>query len=164
MEAIMNLMNHNPFVELASTISPTAMQIFVIAMIALVIGGTLLDMVHKKNVKYFFENAKKTKEYATKNLPAGKAAAIVAKTVASDVMTSSEFCGVKRRLNFEELILEIGVCTLKSNRHSSRRNSCLIAAIVAPKNSKLLGGPSGKTRTRAMDISQREERELAMWI
>ena len=98
MEAIMNLMNHNPFAELASTISPTAMQIFVIAMIALVIGGTLLDMVHKKNVKYFFENAKKTKEYATKNLPAGKAAAIVAKTVASDIMTSSEFCGVKRRV------------------------------------------------------------------
>ena len=62
MEAIMNLMNHNPFVELASTISPTAMQIFVIAMIALVIGGTLLDMVHKKNFKYFFDNAKKTKE------------------------------------------------------------------------------------------------------
>ena len=60
------------------------------------------------------------------------------------------FCGVKRRLNFEELIPEIGVCTLKSIRHSSRRNSCLIAAIVAPKNSK---------RTRTMDISQGEERE-----
>jgi hypothetical protein len=35
----------------------------------------------------FLKNAKKTKEYATKNLPAGKAAAIVAKTVASEVMT-----------------------------------------------------------------------------
>ena len=59
------------------------------------------------------------------------------------------FCGVKRRLNFEELIPEIGVCTLKSIRHSSRRNSCLIAAIVAPKNSKLLGGPSGKNENES---------------
>ena len=41
-----------------------------------VIGGTLLDMVHKKNVKYFFENAKKLKNTLQKNLPAGKAAAI----------------------------------------------------------------------------------------
>ena len=44
-----------------------AIQFFVFAMIALVIIGTLLDIVHKKNVKYFFENAKKAKKSATKS-------------------------------------------------------------------------------------------------
>ena len=97
MEAIMNLMNHNPFVELASTISPTAMQIFVIAMIALVIGGTLLDMVHKKNVKYFFENAKKAKLSATKKLSTGERISVISKTIVSDIATTSELGAGKRR-------------------------------------------------------------------
>mgnify|MGYP001419696348 FL=1 len=49
----------NPFSQLAESVPPIAIQIFVIVMIALVIIGTLLDIIHKKNVKYFFENAKK---------------------------------------------------------------------------------------------------------
>ena len=53
---------NNPFLGLSEFISPIAMQGFVIAMVALVILGTLLDIVHKKNVKYFFNNAKKAKK------------------------------------------------------------------------------------------------------
>ena len=49
---------NNPFSELSDFVSPIAMQGFVIAMAGLVILGTLLDIIHKKNVKYFFENAK----------------------------------------------------------------------------------------------------------
>ena len=56
----------NPFSQLAESVSPIAIQIFVIAMIALVIIGTLFDIIHKKNVKYFFENAKKAKKSAKK--------------------------------------------------------------------------------------------------
>ena len=44
----------NPFSQLAGTVAPILMQIFVIVMIALVIVGTLIDIIHKKNVKYFF--------------------------------------------------------------------------------------------------------------
>ena len=44
------------------------MQAFVILMILLVILGTLIDILHKKNVKYFFENAKKAKKSAKKVL------------------------------------------------------------------------------------------------
>ena len=51
----------NPFSILAETVPPIALQSFVIAMVALVIIGTLVDIIHKKNVKYFFENAKKAK-------------------------------------------------------------------------------------------------------
>ena len=73
------------------------MQAFVVAMIILVVAGTVIDMIHKKNVKYFFENAKKAKKQATKTVSAGKKVSIVIKTVASDVLTTSELDG-KRRL------------------------------------------------------------------
>ena len=87
----------NPFVELSAVVSPLAMQIFVVIMVLLTIGGTVLDMIHKKNVKYFFENAKKAKQSATRELSSGEKVTIIAKTVASDIMTSSEFCTFQRR-------------------------------------------------------------------
>tara|TARA_Y100001936_G_C15645430_1_gene443674 strand:- start:279 stop:473 length:195 start_codon:yes stop_codon:yes gene_type:complete len=60
------LITSNPFSILAETIPAIAMQAFVIFMGLLVILGTLIDIVHKKNVKYFFENAKKAKKSAKK--------------------------------------------------------------------------------------------------
>ena len=51
----------NPFAVLAESMSPIFMQVFVILMGLMVITGTLLDIIHKKNVKYFFNNAKKQK-------------------------------------------------------------------------------------------------------
>ena len=50
----------NPFSVLAETISPFILQGFVIIMIALVIIGTLIDIIYKNNVKSFFNNAKYT--------------------------------------------------------------------------------------------------------
>ena len=44
------------------------MQTFVIVMGLLVVFGTLIDIIHKKNIKYFFENAKKAKKSAKKIL------------------------------------------------------------------------------------------------
>ena len=52
---------NNPFAILSESVSPIFMQSFVILMIALVVIGTLVDIIHKKNVKYFFENTKKAK-------------------------------------------------------------------------------------------------------
>ena len=34
----------NPFVELSAVVSPLAMQIFVVIMVLLTIGGTVLDL------------------------------------------------------------------------------------------------------------------------
>ena len=59
---------NNPFLGLSNFVSPIAMQVFVIAMIVLVILGTLFDIIHKKNVKYFFNNAKKAKKMQKFNL------------------------------------------------------------------------------------------------
>jgi len=87
----------NPFSVLSEFIPSIAIQTFVVAMIVLVIAGTVIDMIHKKNVKYFFENAKKAKKQATRTVSAGKKASILIKTVASDILTTSELAG-KRRL------------------------------------------------------------------
>ena len=88
----------NPFSILAETISPIFMQSFVIVMIVLVIVGTLLDIIHKKNVKYFFENAKKAKLSATKTLSAGEKISVISKTIVSDIATTSELGAGKRRM------------------------------------------------------------------
>ena len=87
----------NPFSVLSEFIPSIAIQTFVVVMIVLVIAGTVIDMIHKKNVKYFFENAKKAKKQATRTVSAGKKASILIKTVASDILTTSELAG-KRRL------------------------------------------------------------------
>ena len=87
----------NPFSLLANSISPIFMQSFVIAMLMLVIIGTLLDIIHKKNVKYFFENAKKAKLSATKSLSTGERISVISKTIVSDIATTSELGAGKRR-------------------------------------------------------------------
>ena len=53
----------NPFVELSTYIPSIAMQAFLIFMVILTIGGTILDMMLKKYVKFFFENAKSIGNY-----------------------------------------------------------------------------------------------------
>ncbi len=91
------MLAYNPFSDLGAFIPSIAMQAFLIAMVILVIAGTVLDMMHKKNVKYFFENAKKAKQSATRTLSTGEKVSIISKTVASDILTSSEFCTIQRR-------------------------------------------------------------------
>ena len=67
-------------------------------MVLLVLGGTVLDMIHKKSAQYFFENSEKAKKAATKTLSGGEKASIAFKTVAEDVLTSAEFCNPHRRV------------------------------------------------------------------
>lgn len=89
----------NPFSELSGFIPPVAMQLYVILMFLLVIGGTILDTLHKKSAQYFFENAKKAQKNATRTVSGGEKASLAIKTVASEVLTSSEFANPKRRLS-----------------------------------------------------------------
>ena len=90
------MITNNPFSTLSETVPPAAMQTFVIVMALLVIVGTLLDVIHKKNVKYFFENAKKAKKSAKKILTTGEKTSVVIKTIASDIATTSEL-GIGQR-------------------------------------------------------------------
>jgi len=92
------MLSINPFADLASVIPSFLMQYFVIAMVLLIVIGTGLDMLHKKNVVYFFRNARKAKKSAKNELSAGKKTAVILKTVAHDIATTSELGMGKRRI------------------------------------------------------------------
>ena len=92
------MITNNPFSTLAETIPSIAMQGFVIAMVGLTLIGVLIDILHKKNVKYFFDNAKKAKMNAKVKLTTGKRTTVILKTVAHDIATTSELGWGKRRL------------------------------------------------------------------
>ncbi|MCG7873874.1 MAG: adenylyl-sulfate reductase [Candidatus Thiodiazotropha lotti] len=89
----------NPFSELSGTISPETMQIYVILMVIMVVGGTIIDMIHKKSAQYFFENSKKAEKNAKRTVSSGEKMSLAVQTVASEVLTSSEFCNPQRRLS-----------------------------------------------------------------
>ena len=89
----------NPFSELSAFISPTVMQGYIILMVLLVVGGTVLDMLHKKSAKYFFEDAKKAKANAKRSVGSGEKVGLAIATVANEVLTSGEFSNTKRRLS-----------------------------------------------------------------
>ena len=88
----------NPFAELSASISPAVMQTYVILMIILVAAGTLFDVVHKGSAKYFFENWRKSKRKAVKQVGGAEMAAIAVQTGVVDVLTSGEFCNQRRRV------------------------------------------------------------------
>jgi hypothetical protein len=92
------MITSNPIADLSDFIPPIAMQLYVIVMAILVVGGTILDTMHKQSAKYFFENAKKTQANAARQLSSGKKAVIAIETVAVDVLASGEFCNPKRRI------------------------------------------------------------------
>ena len=89
----------NPFSELSAFILPTVMQGYIILMVLLVVGGTVLDMIHKKSAQYFFENAKKAQKNAKRTVGAGEKASIAIQVLAKEVLTSGEFCNTQRRLS-----------------------------------------------------------------
>ena len=88
----------NPFSTLAETISPLVIQGFIVAMVVLIALGTIIQMIHHKNLTYFFNNARKAKLSATKELGIGEKTSIIAKTTVVDIGTTSELGFGKRRL------------------------------------------------------------------
>lgn len=89
----------NPFSELSAFISPAIMQLYIILMIVAVFGGTIIDTIHKKSAKYFFENAKKQEKNARRSVGGGTKIGLVISTILGEVMSSSEFQNVKRRIS-----------------------------------------------------------------
>ena len=93
------MISSNPFAELLAMIPAYVMQGYVIAMFFMVVGGTILDMVHKRSAQYFFENSKKAKAAAKREVGAGTKASLAVATVANEVLTSGEFQNPRRRLS-----------------------------------------------------------------
>ena len=89
----------NPFAALSAFMSPAVMQCYVVVMIALVVAGTLFDVVHKGSGTYFFRNWRKAKTgKGVKSVGGGELASIAVQTVVVDVLTSGEFCNARRRI------------------------------------------------------------------
>ena len=74
------------------------MQVYIIAMVVLVVGGTILDTLHKKSATYFFKAAREAKANAKRQLGGGEKVSIAVKTVVEDVLASAEFCNPRRRI------------------------------------------------------------------
>jgi hypothetical protein len=91
------MLTTNPFSELP--ISDFIMQAYVVLMFLMVIGGTILDTIHKKSAQYFFENSEKAQKSAKRSVGGGEKMSLAIKTVASEVLTSSEFASSRRRMS-----------------------------------------------------------------
>lgn len=89
----------NPFAALSASIPTVYMQGYIVVMILLVMGGTILDMLHKKSAQYFFENAKKAKKSAKRSVSGGEKIAIATSVLVKEVLTSGEFDNPRRRLS-----------------------------------------------------------------
>ena len=86
----------NPFAGLS--IAPAVMQAYVVIMIALVAAGTLFDVVHKGSARYFFDNWRRSKSKASKQVGGGELVSVAIQTGLVDVLASGEFCNPRRRV------------------------------------------------------------------
>jgi len=89
----------NPFAELSASVPPAVIQTYVVVMALLVVVGTIVDIVHKRSARYFFDNWRNSKKKAKQQVGGGEMISIAVQTAVVDVMTSGEFCTVRRRLS-----------------------------------------------------------------
>ncbi len=89
----------NPFATLPDLITPAMMQGYIVLMVLLVMGGTILDMLHKKSAKYFFENAKKAQKSAKREVSGGDKVAMAVGVLTNEVLTAGEFSNPQRRIS-----------------------------------------------------------------
>lgn len=87
----------NPFSSLP--FDAAIMQGYVVLMVVLVIGGTIIDMIHKKSAKYFFENSKKQEKNARRTVSSGERTSAMISVLLNEVLTSAEFANPQRRLS-----------------------------------------------------------------
>jgi hypothetical protein len=91
----------NPFAVLSQnlSLSPGVMQAYIVLMVLLVIGGTLLDVAHKKSAKFFFEKGQSLKKLAKREVAGGEKLGMALSTLTNEVLTSSEFANPARRVS-----------------------------------------------------------------
>ena len=92
------MFTNNPFAALTDMLPANALQLYVILMVLAVFAGTLFDIIHKGSAKYFFENWRKARNKGTAQVSGGDMVSIAIKTGLVDVMTSGEFCSMRRRI------------------------------------------------------------------
>ena len=93
-----SMFTNNPFAEVSASIAPPVMQAYVIVMVILVVAGTLFDIIHKGSAQYFFANWRQAKNKGAKQVGGGEMASLAVRTLFVEVLTSAEFCTVRRRI------------------------------------------------------------------
>jgi hypothetical protein len=88
----------NPFAELSAFIPPIVMQTYIVVMILMVAGGTLVDIFHKRSATYFFNNWRNSKGNATQQVGGGEMVSLAIQTAVVEGLISGEFCNVQRRI------------------------------------------------------------------
>jgi hypothetical protein len=91
------MFDYNPFAALAISVPPLFMQVYLVLMIVFVVGGTLFDMLHKRNAAYFFANRRKVRSLAQREVRGGEKLLLATETVA-ETLISGEFCNARRRI------------------------------------------------------------------
>jgi len=88
----------NPFAALSASVPPTIMQAYVGIMALFVVSGTIIDITHKKSATYFFKNWRSSNKKAKQQVGGLEMTTIAVQTAVVDVITSGEFCNVRRRI------------------------------------------------------------------
>ncbi len=93
------MFTHNPFAALPAAIPTVAMQVYVAVMAALVLCGTLIDLLHKGSARYFFNHRRTVKASGTREVGAGEAVGLALQTVVVTGLAAGEFDNPWRRFS-----------------------------------------------------------------
>lgn len=99
----------NPFAWITESAGSLVLQVYVLAMIAAVALGTLLDVWHKRSGEYFAGRRRRMKAQAQRQLGAGRVIGLAVATIAVEVVTAGEFCKWQRRVS--HLLMAYGFVT-----------------------------------------------------
>ena len=92
------MLTDNPFAALSDFVPSAVASGYVILMVLLVVGGTLFDILHKKSARFFFEDWRNARSRSTKRLSGSAFASLALRTFFVEVLTSAEFCTLRRRI------------------------------------------------------------------
>ena len=93
------MFSNNPFSELSAFIPSAVTTAYVVLMIILVVGGTLFDVLHKKSARFFFQDWRNARNKSSKQIGAQRIMSLAIRTFCVEVLTSAEFCTVRRRIS-----------------------------------------------------------------
>jgi hypothetical protein len=92
------MFSQNAFATAAPLLPAGFLKAFLVVMVAAVVVGTLVDIIHKGSARYFFGSWGGNKARRKREVGGGEAVGIAVQTALVDVATSAEFCNPRRRL------------------------------------------------------------------
>ena len=93
------MFSNNPYSELSGFIPSAISTGYVILMVVFVVGGTLFDILHKKSARFFFKDWRNARNKGSKQVSGQQMASLAIRTFCVEVLTSAEFCTVRRRIS-----------------------------------------------------------------